>query len=311
MEKKGQYSERVRQLFVNQNHNWLLMNRNYDDLKQVRFKILEFSNFHLKIQFNPTRIISSSAKVDKHSIDKRPCFLCPGNRPAEQDQIVFEDVFHILVNPYPIFPLHLTIAIQDHLPQLIKANFSWMLKLAKALPDFTLFYNGPRCGASAPDHMHFQAGNRNYMPIDYQLDGLKSHFGKEKLVGNCKVTKINDLVRKFILLESADMKELESVFDSLYERLLILKPSDVEPDMNVHCSYDLSGWRVLIFPRGAHRPRQFYAEGEEQVLFSPASVDLGGLLIMPIEKDFEKTDKVLAWSMMKQIGPDDAWFNEI
>jgi hypothetical protein len=311
MEKKSQYSERVSQLFKEQNSKWPLMTKNYNDLNQIRLKKLVFSDFYMKLQFNPARIRSSAAKVDKVSIENRACFLCSGNRPEEQDGVIFEDVFDILVNPYPIFPMHLTIANRNHCPQQIKSNFRWMLELAEALPQFTLFYNGPRCGASAPDHFHFQAGNRNYMPIDYQLDDLKFNYGMMKLHGHCKVWKINDLLRKFILMESTNPEEMESVFYNIYEKLLFLKPIDGEPDLNIHCSHGHSGWRVLIFPRGEHRPWQFYAEGEENVLFSPASVDLGGLLITPLEKDFEKIDKVIAWSMMKQIGPSDEFFDEI
>jgi len=311
MEKINHYSEQVAQLIKDQYNSWPLMTRNYNDLDKIRIKKLEFSDFYLKIQFNPARIRSSAAKVDKTSIENRACFLCSKNRPIEQNTIQFEDDFLILVNPFPIFPQHLTITHKDHVPQLIKGNFGSMLKLANALPDFTLFYNGPRCGASAPDHFHFQAGNKNYMPIDYQIDNLKSIYGKLQLDGNCKVWKINDLVRKFILIESDYSQEIEMVFEQIYEKLFQLKPSADEPDLNLLCSYGPSGWRVLIFPRGGHRPWQFYAEGDENVLFSPASVDLGALLIVPLEKDFEKMTELLALDMMQQIGLDDEIFDQL
>jgi hypothetical protein len=311
MDKTIQYSAMVAQLFKDQYKNWPLMTNNYDDLNKIRVKKLEFPDFYLKVQFNPARIRSSAAKVDKASIESRPCFLCSKNRPVEQDAIVFHDLFLILVNPYPIFPQHLTITHKDHVPQLIEDNFKWMIKLAKSLPDFTIFYNGPRCGASAPDHLHFQAGSRNYMPIDYQIDDLKVNCGKLQLDGTCKVWKIDDHVRKFILIESKKPDEIEALFSRIHRKLLIFKSTADEPDLNIHCSYTESGWRVLIFPRGNHRPWQFYAGENENILFSPASVDLGGLLIMPLEKDFEKTDKVSASDMMKQIGPSDEFFSEL
>jgi ATP adenylyltransferase/5',5'''-P-1,P-4-tetraphosphate phosphorylase II len=311
MDRPHKYSEIVYQLFNNQYNNWPLMANNYDDLGKIKIKKLEFSDYYLKVQFNPARIKSSSAKTDQVSIENRACFLCSKNRPIEQETIEFEDVFLILINPFPIFPKHLTIINQNHVPQLIKDNFKWMLKLAEALSDFTIFYNGPRCGASAPDHFHFQAGNKNCMPLDYQIEDLKLNFGKLQIDGNCKVWKINDFVRKFVMIESKNAKEIETIFIHIYENLLSLKPIDDEPDLNIHCSYGESGWRVLLFPRGQHRPWQFYAEGEENILFSPASVDLGGLLILPLEKDFEKINKDLASDMIKQIGPDEKLFNGI
>jgi ATP adenylyltransferase/5',5'''-P-1,P-4-tetraphosphate phosphorylase II len=311
MDITNQYSKQVAKLFQEQYENWPLMANNYDDLGKIKIKKIEFPDYYLKVQFNPARIRSSAAKTDKVSIKNRACFLCSENRPIAQEAIEFENDFLILINPFPIFPQHLTITHKDHVPQLIKDNFKWMLKLAKALPDFTIFYNGPRSGASAPDHFHFQAGIKNYMPIDCQIEVLKKKYGKLQIDENCKVWKINDLVRKFILVESENSKEIETVFNLIYKKLLALKPDDDEPDLNIHCSYSNHGWRILIFPRGEHRPVQFYAKSEENFLFSPAAVDLGGMLIMPLEKDFDKISKELAWDMMKQIGPDEKLFDSI
>jgi hypothetical protein len=311
MDIKQQYSTQVAKLFNEQYKNWPLMTNNYNDLSKIKTKILEFSGFDMKVQFNPARIRSSAAKVDKASIENRACFLCSENRPKVQEAVEFEDVFLILVNPFPIFPQHFTITHKEHVPQLIKVNFMWMLKLAKALPDFTIFYNGPRCGASAPDHFHFQAGTKNYMPIDYQIDNLKLKYGRLQVDSNRKVWIINDLVRTFLLIESKDAEEIDSIFSNLYESLSKLKYTEDEPDMNIHASFCEDKWRILLFPRGKHRPHQFYAEGEENILFSPASVDLGGLLIMPLEKDFEKINIDLAQDMMKQISVDEKLFENI
>ncbi len=304
-----QYTENVSKLIVNQLLNWPFLSNNYHDLEKIKIKKLPYSDYFFNVQFNPARIKSSAAKVDKLSIENRVCFLCAKNRPKEQEAISFYDKFEILMNPYPIFPKHLTIASKDHIPQLIKHNFNWMLLLAKALPEFTIFYNGPRCGASAPDHFHFQAGTKNYMPIDTQIDSIKSNFGIKQTIGASSIWKINDLIRKFVLIESKNQSETEHIFMQLYDKLHSFKPLTDEPDLNIHCSYAPTGWRVLIFPREKHRPWQFYAEDDSKIIFSPASVDLGGLLILPREQDFEKIDKILAWSMMKQVGLSDESFN--
>ena len=121
----------------------------------------------MKVQFNPGRYISTSAKVDEKSINDRKCFLCPANLPEEQKGILYEEEYLILGNPFPIFPEHFTIPNINHVPQQIKNNFPLMLKLTKDLSKhYVVLYNGPKCGASAPDHFHFQAGTKNFMPIE-------------------------------------------------------------------------------------------------------------------------------------------------
>jgi len=310
---KGQhfYSYQVEELFKKQLHEWSFLKLNYNAIGQIRLKNLEYPDYYLRVQFNPARIVSSSAKIDKTTIENRSCFLCENNRPAEQRYIQFSDDFQILINPFPIFPNHLTITISKHEPQLIKNHFNSLLLLAGALPDYTVFYNGPRCGASAPDHFHFQAGSKNYMPLDYQIDRIKKIFGMKTRSGTIEIWKINDLLRKFFLLESALEKEIETVFYEIYDMLSNLKPMEGEPDVNLHCSFQQDKWRLLIFPRRVHRPWQYSAEGEDNILFSPASVDLGGLLVVPLEKDFERMDKVQAWSMLRQVCLSTEDFNAI
>jgi len=305
------YSLEVSQLFQNQMKDWSFMANNYKDLDKIRIKKLEFPNFYMNVQFNPARIKSSAAKVDKQSIENRSCFLCTENRPKEQQAIEFEDNLLIMINPYPIFKNHLTITHKEHVPQLIKGNFKSMLKLAEALPEFTIFYNGPRSGASAPDHFHFQAGSKNDMPIDSQLEDLKNHYSLLIKDGICKVWKINDDIRKFILIQSSEADKIENKFDEIYTKLLLLKSTADEPDLNILCSFDKNEWNVMIFPRGGHRPRQFYAGGEENIVFSPASVDLGGLIIIPLEKDFGKINKPVIEDMMRQIALNDMLFSEL
>ena len=311
MASQVQYSQEVEKLFAGQMDEWPLMAANYRALDQIRLKKLQYFGFFLKVQFNPARIKSSSAKVDKTSIGNRACFLCASNRPTEQKAVPFRDDYLILVNPFPIFPKHLTITHTRHIPQTIKNHFEAMLELSKSLPDYTVFYNGPRCGASAPDHFHFQAGNKNHMPLENQIDVLRNDFGKLYTMGNCRIWKIDDMIRRFFLIESEEQDELEKAFNLIYDKLLMIKPLVDEPDLNILCSYRNKTWKLILFPRGAHRPWQYFAEGDNNILFSPASVDLGGLLIVPLEKDFENMDSIAAWGMLRQVGLSEDQFNEI
>jgi ATP adenylyltransferase/5',5'''-P-1,P-4-tetraphosphate phosphorylase II len=145
---------------------WEQAGENYAGLQKVMVRTIPFSGYEMLVQFNPKRIISSSARIDAKSISERPCFLCDHNRPFQQQGLPYENDYIILVNPYPVFRKHLTIPSVRHLPQSISGNFKVMLKLASDLPQFTIIYNGPKCGASAPDHFHFQAVERGVLPIE-------------------------------------------------------------------------------------------------------------------------------------------------
>ena len=254
----------VQLLFEEQLDNWKLAADNYRALALVKTKSLEVNGQLYKVQFNPARIISSAAKVDAQSIRERKCFLCMDNQPAEQKGIVFDNRYLLLVNPYPIFPQHLTIPALEHTPQLITGRFEDMLNLAKELDDYVLFYNGPKCGASAPDHFHFQAGSKGFLPI--QTDGNP---------------------RGEIRIESNSKQEVLDRFQSIYQSMK-LNPSDDEPMMNLLAWYEEGRWVVCVFPRKKHRPACYFAEKENNILISPASVDMGGVFITPLEKDFYK-----------------------
>ena len=254
----------VNQLFDEQLSNWELARNRYKALEQVKTKTLVVCGLEYKVQFNPARIISSAAKVDAQSIRERKCFLCAENRPAEQNGIAFKGRYTILVNPYPIFPRHLTIPSIEHTPQLIASRFEDMLDLAQQLDDYIVFYNGPKCGASAPDHFHFQAGNKGFLPIEK-----------------------NRSMYNMICIESNNKEDLLDRFRQVYDAME-QKPKGNEPMMNILAWYETDKWIVCIFPRKKHRPSCYSAKGEANLLISPAAVDLGGVFITPLEKDFEK-----------------------
>ncbi|TCO08923.1 DUF4922 domain-containing protein [Natronoflexus pectinivorans] len=300
----------IDELFATQLKNWDLAARNYDGLNGVLTREVEFEEgFSFKIQFNPERIRSSAAKVDADSIRKRSCFLCAENRPAEQKGISFNQNYQILLNPFPIFHRHLTIVDNSHREQLISGRYRDMLRLSDELRDFVVFYNGPRCGASAPDHFHFQAGNRGFMPVEKDI----YQTNKQILASTegCSLFAMDNYLRKALLFTGSDLNALEACFSSVFSVLEDFIPSVPEPMMNVLVDKEGEEWRVVIFPRKNHRPAQFFATGYDQLLLSPASVDFGGVLITPRKEDFEKLDNSLIRNIFKQVTVDDDVWNEI
>ena len=285
-------SEKVESFIQQQKTSWPLAQKNYAGLEKVESKDFHFDGFKITVQFNLERIRSSAAKTDTKSIQARACFLCGRNRPKEQLGIDFMNKYTILINPYPIFPKHLTIPFNEHQPQEIKPYFADMLKLSMELPEFIIFYNGAKCGASAPDHFHFQAGSKKIMPVDTELNCITEKFG-EQLFQNEKIiiTAIGEnYLRKFILLKSYSEKELVQHFQNILN-LLKERGQEGEPMMNILANYNSGYWNVLLFPRDNQRPKQFFANADEQILISPASVELGGLAILPRKEDFDKLTK--------------------
>jgi hypothetical protein len=281
------FSDKISDLFKAQLGDWELAGTNYRLLEKVKTRHLTFPGFEVLLQFNPERIVSSAAKVDAKSIGARPCFLCEKNRPFQQRGVRFESDFTVLVNPFPIFSRHLTIPSDEHTDQRIRYNFGKMLSLAEALPDYVIFYNGPRCGASAPDHFHFQAGNRGFMPVekDFSSGRFAVHEFTRK---GAEVWYWRDYLRGIISLKGQEREHLETLFHKFFERFSALQPDEPEPMMNILVYKTEKIWIVHLIPRLMHRPVRFFMEGKDQLLISPASVDLGGVVITPREEDFRK-----------------------
>lgn len=282
-----EYSQIIEDLFKEQFQEWELAKINYQQLKDVRSRGFDFGNYKVLVQFNPGRIRSSSAKVDPESIGERPCFLCEKNRPEEQKGVPVDDNLVILINPFPIFKRHLTIVSTLHVEQKIEGNFGKMLSLAGILPDFFVFYNGPRCGASAPDHFHFQAGNRGFLPLEDDFrKGIFTDLIYRK--DDVELWLWKKYIRGIITLRGKDREKLENVFTGLLRQFSEHRPDPDEPLLNIIADYSLNIWTVHIFPRKKHRPSQFNLEGPEQLLVSPAAIDLGGVIITPRNEDFNR-----------------------
>ena len=272
-------SKEAKELLQSQLKEWDLARINFEALNRVKTKEFHFDGFKIRVQFNPARIQSSAAKVDAKSIQERKCFLCPNNLPKEQRGIDFAKNYQILVNPFPIFPEHFTIPTYEHTDQLIFNRYGDMLDLAKSLCEYTIFYNGPKCGASAPDHAHFQAGIKGFLPIENDIESLP----KETIytTESTAASVLKNYQRNCFLIETKDRKEAIRFFKLLYN-LLEVKEGDQEPMMNIITWYENNIWYSYIFPRQKHRPACFFAEGEENLLISPASVDLGGVFILSL-----------------------------
>lgn len=278
-------NKEVNDLLARQLATWETARHSYEALTGVRVKELNVRGVPYKVQFNPARIVSSGAKVDAKSIRERRCFLCAANRPAEQEGIPFLGHYELLVNPFPIFPRHLTIPETEHVPQLIGHRFADMLELARELTDFTIFYNGPRCGASAPDHAHFQAGNRGFMPIEADW---RTRIGETVVQTECATLySLDDAPRTTLVIDTDDADEACRFFQTIYHALPVPE-GDQEPMMNILALYESSRWTIFVFPRAKHRPACYTAEGDARLLSSPASVDLGGVFITPVKQDFPK-----------------------
>ena len=287
-------------LVKQQKATWELARKNYTALSKVQTREFDFGHFKIIAQHNPGRIRSSAAKVDAQSIAERPCFLCPKNLPPEQKAILFQNKFLILVNPFPVFPAHLTIPLVEHKPQAIFSYFPDMLKLSRELEGFTVFYNGPQCGASAPDHFHFQAGNGGYLPVEKEFEILeKKHSEILVQKSGLKIIAIRNYLRRFISITSADRSQLVNAFQRLYT--LFPDEKDNEPMLNILCCFREKEWRIIVFPREKLRPSFFYEKDDKQVVVSPAAVELGGVLVLPRQKDFDTVSTQIITAIYEEV----------
>ncbi|MDR1742870.1 MAG: DUF4922 domain-containing protein [Dysgonamonadaceae bacterium] len=261
--------EDIEKLFSDQMEAWPQLCNAVSQIDNVQTKHFLWGNgVEVTLQFNPARIVSTGAKVDAKNIGERPCFLCEGNRPKEQTGIPFLGKYLILCNPFPILQRHLTIPLYTHVPQRIRKKAGDMLALAEALPDYIVFYNGPEAGASAPDHFHLQAG-------------LKS---PALLAGD------NEL-RSCLVIEGYSVKEMEDRFEDVYQYLRSRQPEKEEPLLNIIAFVDNGKYILHVFPRKAHRPRQYFADAARQLLVSPGAIDMAGLVITVREEDFNTMTK--------------------
>lgn len=255
----------------------------------------------LKLQFNPARMVSSGAKIDKATIAKRPCFLCSGNRPAVQMVRRFNENFDILVNPFPILPVHFTIPARQHQLQLIEQSYGVLHRLVDTYPEWMFFYNGPKCGASAPDHLHFQGGTKGLLPLQEQWSELDER--RDVLVelnDSESISFLRDFAHPAIVIKSRSEVTDKQMFGMVY-RSLPLQSDDAEPMMNIIAWKEGLDNLSVVFPRRKHRPDCYSAVGDEQYLISPGALDMGGLIILPREEDYERLAEERLTAIMREI----------
>ncbi|WP_165157695.1 DUF4922 domain-containing protein [Parabacteroides sp. ZJ-118] len=298
-------SSQATELLSKQLVTWPLAGKNYKALEAVQVKSFDMGGFSIRAQFNPARIVSSGAKTDTQSLKERKCFLCPENLPVEQERLSFGLHHLVLCNPYPIFPQHFTIPTRKHTPQLILPQWNNFLELTRRLAPFTIFYNGPRSGASAPDHAHFQAVTRGIMPQDEEV----AHFiGRELTASQAVSRQANDgrillltgYLRNGFVIQASAQETATRLFKTIYAALPI-PPGEPEPMMNLFGSYYDDNWVITVIPRKRHRPWQYEAEGDDHLLSSPGAADIGGLFITPLEKDFKKINPELLRDVYQQV----------
>lgn len=291
----------LQSLLKRQLAGWPEAARRYRDLREVQTKEITIGGMPVRVQYNPARAVSTLARTDAASIAARPCFLCRGNRPQQQVALPFEGCdgrrYEILVNPFPIFPEHFTVPAVSHVPQRIAGRFPDMLRLAEAFPDMTVFYNGPESGASAPDHFHFQMGCKGFLPVE-------THFGLlgPKTVmrpGAAAIALTSAYIPGLPVITAPDAESAEAAFLRVL-RSLPVSPRTGEPQLNILCWREQDIFRVLVIPRKAHRPSCYYAPEGEAVRISPASVDLGGVFIVPVEEDFRRTNAGVLQSIIRE-----------
>lgn len=302
--KENNYSDAAVRLSEIQKEQWPMLNAGFKSLETVKSKSFQFDGYKIKAQFNAGRMTSTSAKVDPKSISERKCFLCVENLPAEQKGILYNNNYIILCNPFPIFPTHFTITNKEHTPQRIIDTFSDMLDLSKDLfKHYSVIYNGPRCGASAPDHLHFQAGNKFFMTIDDEFHLIKNEYGKMIYEDDdLSFYAIDDGLRKFVSIESLDKELVVKSFNKFYKTYSELMNEEQEPMINLVSFYEEEyGWRIIIFLRAKHRPAVFFAEDESKMLVSPAAIDLGGVCVFPREEDFNRITKEMIADIFKEV----------
>lgn len=298
----------ISRFFNRQLEVWTDARHRFRDLKHVETR--QFSD-QLKLQWNPARIVSTGAKIDKKTLGERPCFLCDKNRPKEQMSKQIDEKFHLLVNPFPILPVHFTIPARKHQPQLIYKNYGEMHRFISLHSDLMVFYNGPKCGASAPDHLHFQAGTNGILPLQTNWQRLSRNLTDIiSLNDEEKISVVRDFIVPAFVIISKSAECDEALFRRLY-KAMPQRGDETEPMMNIISWRKGEEFISVVIPREKHRPEAYFAEGDAQFVVSPGALDMSGLIITPREEDFRKLTEEKALSLLQECGVSEEKMNAI
>lgn len=298
---------------------WPMAAENYRNLKKAETKHLDVGGLKVLAQYNPCRRISSEAPLDKKSISERPCFLCPENRPAEQTNIEFEGrkgrKYRVTLNPYPIFPSHLVISGFDHTPQSIWHRYQDLLDFVKENQDYLGFYNGPQSGASAPDHMHFQACPQGLMPLQNRVDELldAGEGGTLKFLTNVKEARLfqlDEYARGVFVLRGTTAKSTAKLFYRLLDCAPVPEDSD-EPRLNLIAWCHGGEYRSAVIFREKHRPHSYFSTDSDHLAMSPGCADMAGVYVVPEKEDFDKLDSRILSQVVEEVAASEATEKEI
>lgn len=289
----------ISRFFNRQMEKWADARHRFRDLKHVETHQL---SDQLKVQWNPARIVSTGAKIDKKTLGDRPCFLCDKNRPKEQISKQIDERFLLLVNPFPILPVHFTIPARKHQPQSIYKNYGEMHRFLSLHSELMVFYNGPKCGASAPDHLHFQAGTSGILPLQANWQRLSRNLTDIiSLNDDEKIALIHDFVVPAFVIISKSEDSDEALFHRLYKSMPV-RGDETEPMMNIIAWRKGDEYISVVIPREKHRPEAYFAEGDAQMMVSPGALDMSGLIITPREEDFRKLTEESASAILQECG---------
>ena len=291
----------LQRFFNRQLERWDDARKRYHDLRNVKTRELVVGASSIQVQWNPARMVSTGASIDKQTIQERPCFLCEQNRPKEQFKKSIDSQYDLLVNPFPILPTHFTIPSVKHRPQLIREAYGEIHKLLEEYPELMVFYNGPKCGASAPDHAHFQAGTSGRLPLQKSWKRLSHNLTQIiSLNDDENISLIEDYPCPALLIRSRSQYGDEQLFLRLYEALP-QHEDESEPMMNIVSWRKDEEYYSVVFLRGKHRPDCYYAEGADQFIISPGALDMAGLIITPRQEDFERLTPEKALGILSEV----------
>ena len=272
----------------------------YRELTHVETRDLNVGSSTFEVQFNPARIRSTGATISKEAVAARPCFLCKANRPQVQMTKIQNADYELLVNPYPILPMHFTIPMRRHQPQQIRGMYGEMIQLLKNYPDLMVFYNGPMCGASAPDHAHLQAGTSGILPLQREWQRLSRNLTEVARRGeDATLSVIEDYPCAALAIRSRSRRGSERMFATLYHALPKV-PDQTEPMLNVVAWRADDEYVSVVFPRRKHRPDCYYKDDDEKLLVSPGALDMSGLIITPRREDFERITPEQALAILSE-----------
>ena len=300
--RKATAAGRLQRFFNRQVETWDDVRQRYRDLQKVEVKELEGGVVSFEAQWNPARIVSTGAGIDRKSIASRPCFLCEQNRPKEQIRRTIGGKYELLVNPFPILPVHFTIPSLHHQPQLIRQMYGEIHRLLTEYPQLTVFYNGPQCGASAPDHAHLQAGTSGVLPLQKAWQRLcRSLTPVVETESGEGIWHVSEYPAAAFLIKSHTQEADERLFKRLYKCMEGMP----EPMMNIVAWRQGEDYLSVVLPRRKHRPACYEAEGDERCMVSPGAIDMAGLIITPRKEDFDRMTPQQAFAIIREVSLSD------